>query len=359
MPRRAIKVHCNMKHSIKKILVVSALAIAWFTIGGLRAAQAATIHTRSNDTTSGYIVDHFSTGERWGWVGNGDFPGHTGGWYRIDAPNATSATGDSWVAEDGDLTLYVTFAGAPPTPAPTPTPTPTPAPSPTCAGVTPGSVTVTGSGGASYVVYGVANASYVFVQATGPITENYQATQVTGGDWSVTINPANYGTYSVNFYPGGVYCTSASFVRNAPSTPGTVIITSNNQSAANYLHWPDGTTHGWNGSHQWTGMQAGQYWLEADPVSGYTVAITPASTQTLASGGSLNFTITYTALPTVTANFTSCPTNIPYNSSVNVSWSSTNASSCTGAPAGGTGPSGNFNTGNLTSSQTYSVTCTR
>lgn len=59
-----------------------------------------------------------------------------------------------------------------------------------------------------------------------------------------------------------------------------------------------------------------------------------------------------------TASITCSPGTVSYNSSANVSWSSTNSSGCSVSPAGWTGKSGSQSTGNLTSSQTYTVTCT-
>ena len=59
-----------------------------------------------------------------------------------------------------------------------------------------------------------------------------------------------------------------------------------------------------------------------------------------------------------TVSISCSPGTIPYNSSANVSWSSRNTSNCTVSPTGWTGKSGSQSTGNLTSSQTYTVTCT-
>jgi len=48
---------------------------------------------------------------------------------------------------------------------------------------------------------------------------------------------------------------------------------------------------------------------------------------------------------------------IPYNTATTISWNSTRATSCNISPSGWTGTFGNQNTGNLTSSQTYSLSC--
>ncbi|HEY4516275.1 MAG TPA: CARDB domain-containing protein [Candidatus Paceibacterota bacterium] len=67
-------------------------------------------------------------------------------------------------------------------------------------------------------------------------------------------------------------------------------------------------------------------------------------------------------LPTIT--LTANPTSIAYNTSSNISWTITNATSCTGTnmPAGnwstGTTNSTGVSTGNITTSTTYSLSCT-
>jgi len=65
--------------------------------------------------------------------------------------------------------------------------------------------------------------------------------------------------------------------------------------------------------------------------------------------------VTATALPTPT--ITAGNTTIDYNTSTTISWSSSAATSCTVSPTGWTGTSGSHSTGNLTSSQTYTVNC--
>jgi len=59
-----------------------------------------------------------------------------------------------------------------------------------------------------------------------------------------------------------------------------------------------------------------------------------------------------------TASISADSTSIPYNTATTIRWSSTNATSCTVSPPGWTGTSGARGTGNLTSSQTYTVNCT-
>ncbi len=64
--------------------------------------------------------------------------------------------------------------------------------------------------------------------------------------------------------------------------------------------------------------------------------------------------------PTVNirANNSDTPITIPYNTSANLTWSSTYTSFCSVSPGGWTGTSGSQSTGNLTIGKTYSLNCT-
>jgi len=59
-----------------------------------------------------------------------------------------------------------------------------------------------------------------------------------------------------------------------------------------------------------------------------------------------------------TCNISASPASINYGSSSTISWSSTNATSCSIASPGWTGTSGSQNTGSLTSTRTYTESCT-
>lgn len=58
-----------------------------------------------------------------------------------------------------------------------------------------------------------------------------------------------------------------------------------------------------------------------------------------------------------TADINANPLTIPYNSASTISWTSSNATSCSITPTGWTGTSGSQSSGNLTSSRTYSLDC--
>lgn len=59
----------------------------------------------------------------------------------------------------------------------------------------------------------------------------------------------------------------------------------------------------------------------------------------------------------ILANNQDASISIPYNTSATISWTSTNATSCSVAPTGWTGLSGSQSTGNLTTSRTYTLSC--
>jgi hypothetical protein len=59
----------------------------------------------------------------------------------------------------------------------------------------------------------------------------------------------------------------------------------------------------------------------------------------------------------ITVNGSANAISIPYGTATTISWTSTNANSCNISPTGWTGISSNQSTGNLTASQTYTLTC--
>lgn len=78
---------------------------------------------------------------------------------------------------------------------------------------------------------------------------------------------------------------------------------------------------------------------------------TSASTQTQPQS--------YSPAPTasITVNGSANAISIPYNTATTISWTSTNANSCNISPMGWAGIMSNQSTGNLTASQTYTLTC--
>ena len=75
------------------------------------------------------------------------------------------------------------------------------------------------------------------------------------------------------------------------------------------------------------------------------------------NGGSNAFCVENKSMPP-TVDISAASTNIPYNTSTTITWTSANTASCTVTPNNWTGTSGSQNTGNLTSNRTYTATCT-
>jgi hypothetical protein len=67
-----------------------------------------------------------------------------------------------------------------------------------------------------------------------------------------------------------------------------------------------------------------------------------------------------TCVPASTSTLSANPTKVPYNTASTLSWSSTDASSCTltGGSVNTSGTSGSISTGNITSQKTYTLNCT-
>jgi type 1 glutamine amidotransferase len=93
--------------------------------------------------------------------------------------------------------------------------------------------------------------------------------------------------------------------------------------------------------------------------------LTSTSTYNLActgTGGTINqsVTVTVTAVPPPTVTFTASPTSVASGGTSTLTWSSTNATSCTasGAWSGAQALTGSQSTGPLTSSSTYTLSCT-
>lgn len=348
-----------------KLIIWCAIILAGLVFANNKAS-AVTICVSAN-TNDGYIVNYLSGGTNWGWNGSHCFPDHGLGWYNVTASGATSVSPGDQNTNDPDATLSWTVkfpsSGPPPPPPPPPEPPPPPPPKsgPTCDGVTPSTVAVSNESGGYFVVYGVKHASSVIVRVTragDTEAEYYNASHITGGDWGVTVNHSGYGIFNVGFWPDWVHCVDSTFIKNQPG--GTIQITSNKPNIAFYLKRTDGSVAGdrvdGSGNKTYTGYVAGTYSIDrVEDISGYKATWSPASA-TLSDGGAISFNINYVGNPATSIACT--PTTVSSGGSADVSWSSSNANSCTVSPTGWTGISGSKSTKPLFSSQTYSLTCT-
>lgn len=77
----------------------------------------------------------------------------------------------------------------------------------------------------------------------------------------------------------------------------------------------------------------------------------------LVTGGGVATSLVTGGGVAATTTLIATSTSIPYNASTDISWSSTDSNSCTSSGGGGNGPTGSFNTGPLTATTTYTLTC--
>jgi hypothetical protein len=106
----------------------------------------------------------------------------------------------------------------------------------------------------------------------------------------------------------------------------------------------------WNGARNINGTQS-------------TGALTADTTYTLTCngpGGSDSETVVVTILPAPSLTFTAYPTSVASGNASTLTWNATNATACTasGAWSGTRNTSGTQSTGALTTTSTYSLTCT-
>jgi len=188
------------------------------------------------------------------------------------------------------------------------------------------------------------------------VTQHYRSVEVSLGNIQGGWPSQGYVTFEATLSG----CSAVPIVDiKANGYDGTVTIPYN--SSAN-LTWTSSNASSCSASGAWSGTKS---------ISGSesTGNISYSRTYTITctgSGGSASDTVTVnaesSAVPTVDikANGYDGTVTIPYNSSANLSWTSSNASSCYASNAwtGSKYTSGNESTGALTYSRTYTITCT-
>ena len=170
------------------------------------------------------------------------------------------------------------------------------------------------------------------------------------------------GTYLLTCTGTGGSATQAAQVSVTSPTPApTVNLAANPSSIENgktsTLSWSSTNATVCTATGAWSGTKA---------ISGSqsTAALTSSVTYTLTctgTGGSAAQTSTITVTsPAPTVSFSSSPSTVAKGGSSTLSWSSTNATSCTasGGWSGAEAISGTHSTGALTANATYTLTCT-
>jgi len=146
----------------------------------------------------------------------------------------------------------------------------------------------------------------------------------------------------------------------APTLTFSANPTSVNSGGSSTLTWNSTNATGCTASNGWSGARAAS---GSQQINGIT-ATTTYTLQCTGSGGNITrsatVTVSGTPTPAPTVDLNVSPTNIAVGASSTLSWTSTNATSCT-ASGGWTGSKqmqGSESTGALNNSATYTLTCT-
>jgi hypothetical protein len=209
----------------------------------------------------------------------------------------------------------------------------------------PGSVA---SGGAATLSWTSSNASACIASGGWSGAEPASGTQSTG---SLTA-PATYSLTCSG--PGGSSVASSVTVNIAPTITFTASPSAVASGGMSTLTWSSTNATSCTASGAWSGTH---------PASGTqsTGSLTAPTTYSLScagpGGGSSNSSVTVNIIPTVT--FTASPASVASGSASTLTWSSTNATSCTASGGwSGTQPvSGTQSTGALTMPNAYSLAC--
>ncbi|MBI4359253.1 MAG: hypothetical protein HY577_01595 [Candidatus Nealsonbacteria bacterium] len=217
--------------------------------------------------------------------------------------------------------------------------------------------------------------------ATGNITYKFDC--ASDGVWDLTQVSANTTYTAVNLcnYPAaGNYTATIKVERENLSFQGTIAILvqaqlpptvdikANGSDGPVTIGYNTAATLSWTSTNA-TSCSASGNWSGAKSTSGSESSgnLTNSATYTITctgAGGTASDSVTVNVqnpAPTVDikANGSDGPVTIGYNTAATLSWTSTNATSCTAAGdwSGSKAISGSESTGNLTSSKTYTITC--
>ncbi len=146
----------------------------------------------------------------------------------------------------------------------------------------------------------------------------------------------------------------------APTLTFTANPTAVNAGGSSTLTWTTTNATGCTASNGWSGARA----AAGNQTINGIMATTTYTLQCTGAGGNVTRSATVTVNPTPapapTVDLNASPTNVAVNGNSTLSWTSTNATSCTasGAWTGSKQVQGSESTGALTNSATYTLTCT-
>jgi hypothetical protein len=185
----------------------------------------------------------------------------------------------------------------------------------------------------------------------------WSGTQAASG--SQSVSPSSTTTYTLSCTGiGGTASHSATVTVSSTPAPPTVTLTANPTSVASgqpsTLTWSSTNASSCTASGGWSGTQATSGTQSVSPTS--TTTYTLACTGT---GGTTSQSATVTVVPPPTVTLTANPTSLTSGQTSTLTWSSTNASSCT-ASGGWSGARATSGTQSVspTSTTTYTLACT-
>jgi hypothetical protein len=181
----------------------------------------------------------------------------------------------------------------------------------------------------------------------------YQATSVSCASSCASVSQTRNCTNGVL---SGTYTNQNCSVAACPSVTLTASPNPVAFNGASTLTWTTSNATSCWASGAWTG------WVSNTGGTQSTGPLAASQTYSIecwnAKGDSTGVkTVTVSLLGVPTVNISASPPSVSFNGSSTISWNTTNATSCLSSWGGAVGLSGSFTTGNLTTDQTYTLTC--
>lgn len=190
---------------------------------------------------------------------------------------------------------------------------------------------------------------------------SWTASHATAG--SQAVSPGATTTYSISCSGGGGTSSASRTVSVLPSLSFSTNKTSITKGQSATLTWTVASATSCTASGSWSGSKAASNGAHSETVtpsasSTYNLSCANASGTTQAPSISVSVTGTPPPPPAKpVVRLVASPATVAYNSFTYLQWSSSNASSCSGTWTASHATSGTQKTGNLTSTKTYSITC--
>ena len=261
--------------------------------------------------------------------------------------NASYTLTCSGAGGSANRTVSVSVTAPPPPPPPPP---PTPAPVVTL-GVSPNSIA---SGQSTTLTWNATNAS------TCNASGSWSGTRATSG--SLSVSPTANASYALTCSgAGGSVTRTASVSVTAPPTPAPLVTLGASPSAitagqSTMLNWSSTNASSCSASGSWSGSRATNGSLSVSPTSNASYTLTCSG-----AGGSVNRTVAVSVTPAAAPQltFSSADSTVSTGGTTQLTWSSTNTTSCTasGGWSGGRSVSGSQMVGPLSGTTTFTLSC--